>query len=315
MSSVRRMNKPSCVTTHEIQVITPYRLDLTVSALRRMPTNLVDVYTADGQYLRALGGFTEPVIVSVIQPRADALAVSVTGRAGDTEQALACMRRMLGAERNVTDFHRRARATPWLAPLARRMRGLKPPRYPALFEACTNAILFQQISLHAASAIMRRLILELGTKVEHDGVSLVVFPTLERFLGADDTAIRAAGISAGKVATLRRVGEAIASGAISEAMLEERSSTDAALLLRGIKGIGPWTAAVILLRGLGRLDMFPGNDSGVAANLALVAGARVDAGPIVETLGAQRGMLYFCLLLARLEARGEIGRASDVASW
>ena len=36
---------------------------------------------------------------------------------------------------------------------------------------------------------------------------------------------------------------------------------------------------------------------------------------IVETLGAQRGMLYFCLLLARLEARGEIGRASDVARW
>jgi hypothetical protein len=30
-------------------------------------------------------------------------------------------------------------------------------------------------------------------------------------------------------------------------------------------------------------------------------------------LGTQRGMVYFCLLLARLEARGEIGRASDVS--
>ena len=94
-------------------------------------------------------------------------------------------------------------------------------------------------------------------------------------------------------------------------MLEERSSADAVLLLRGVKSIGPWTAAVILLRGIGRLDMFPGNDSGVAANLALVAGERVDAVPVVETLGSQRGMLYFCLLLARLEARGEIGRAGD----
>ena len=96
-------------------------------------------------------------------------------------------------------------------------------------------------------------------------------------------------------------------------MLEERSSADAALLLRSIKVIGPWTAAVILLRGLGRLDMFPGNDSSVAANLALVTGERADAGPIVETLGSQCGMLYFFLLLARLEARGEIGRASDMA--
>jgi hypothetical protein len=39
---------------------TPYRLDLTVSALRRSPTNVVDVYTPDGRYLRALEGRTKP---------------------------------------------------------------------------------------------------------------------------------------------------------------------------------------------------------------------------------------------------------------
>jgi len=281
-----------------------------------MATNLVDVYTSDGRYLRALGGFAEPVIVSVTQPRADALAVSVsggTGGSGDTKRALAIVRRMLGTERDLSDFHRSARAIPWLAPLARRMRGLRPPRYPSLFEACANAIVFQQVSLHAASAIMRRLILALGTQVECDGIPLTMFPSVEGFLGADDVAIRAAGLSAGKLAALRRAGEAIVAGAISEAMLEERSSADAALLLRGIKGIGPWTAAVILLRGLGRLDMFPGNDSSVAANLVLVAGEPMDAGPVVEALGLQRGMLYFCLLLARLEARGEIGRASASA--
>lgn len=313
MGSIPRSQKASRATTHEIQVATPYRLDLTVSALRRMATNPVDVYTSDGRYLRALGGFAEPVIVSVTQPRADALAVSVGGSAGDTKRVLASVCRMLGTDRDLSDFHRNARSIPWLAPLARRMRGLKPPRYPSLFEACANTIAFQQVSLHAASAIMRRLILVLGTKVECGGVPVAVFPSVERFLGADDAVIRAAGLSAGKLATLRRAGEAIVTGRISEALLEERPSADAALVLRGIKGIGPWTAAVILLRGLGRLDMFPGNDSSVAANLALVAGKRVDSGPLVATLGSQRGMLYFCLLLARLEARGEIGRASDVA--
>ena len=160
---------------------------------------------------------------------------------------------------------------------------------------------------------MRRLILALSTKVAYDGVPLAVFPSVEGFLAADDGVVRAAGLSARKLTTLRRVGEAIVTGAISEAMLQERSSVDASLLLRGIKGVGPWTAAVILLRGLGRLDIFPGNDSSVAANLALVAGESVNVGPVVERLGSQCGMLYFCLLLARLEARGEIGRASDVA--
>src|SRR5512146_2312208 len=52
-------------TTHEIGVSAPFRLDLTVSALRRTSSNLVDVYTGDGRYLRALGGFVAPVVVSV----------------------------------------------------------------------------------------------------------------------------------------------------------------------------------------------------------------------------------------------------------
>jgi DNA-3-methyladenine glycosylase II len=251
--------------------------------------------------------------LSVSQPRADALAVSVMSRAADTDSALMTVRRMLGTERDLSDFLRRARAIRWLAPLARRMRGLKPPRYPTLFEACANAIVFQQVSLQSASAIMQRLILALATTVEFEGVPLAIFPAVEAFLGADDAVLRAAGLSGGKLATLRRAGEAIASGAISEALLDSQSSAGAAHLLCDIKGIGPWTAAVILLRGLGRLDVFPGDDSSVAANLALVTGERTDVGPALEILGSQRGMLYFFLLLARLEARGEIGRASGAA--
>ncbi|MGH7668998.1 MAG: DNA-3-methyladenine glycosylase family protein [Gemmatimonadaceae bacterium] len=294
----------------DLEVVTPYRLDLTVSALRRLRTNLVDVYTADGRYLRAFRGSTRPVIVSVTQPRPDGLLVSVTGRAADAKPALAIVRRMLGVDRDVSEFHRRAGRILWLSPLARRLRGIKPPRCPTLFEAAVNAVTFQQVSLHAASAIMRRVIRLLGTPVEHDGVPLAVFPTVEGFLGATDAAIRATGMSTAKLATLRRVGEAIVAGTLSEPMLDELPSPEAALVLRGIKGIGPWTAAVILLRGFGRLDVFPENDSGVAASLKAVLSEQIDATGVVDALRPQCGMLYFCLLLARLEARGEIGLAS-----
>lgn len=303
-------------TMHEIRVSVPFRLDLTVSALRRTSSNLVDVYTRDGRYLRALGGFASPVVVSVTQSAPTTLLVSLSGidaGAEPTVPVLATVRRMLGVERDLSDFYRHARAIPWLQPLARRMRGLKPPRYPTLFEACANAILFQQVSLQAASAIMRRLLMAGGTPVEHDGMTLVAFPSAEQFLRADDAAIRAAGVSNGKLTTLRRAGEAIATGVLDDVSLSELPSGDAARVLRGVKGIGPWTAAVILLRGFGRLDVFPGGDSGVAANVARVAGERLDVAPVAESLGSQRGMLYFCLLLARLEERGELGKVSDVA--
>jgi hypothetical protein len=75
-----------------------------------MATNLVDVYASEGRYPRALGGFAERVIVSVTQPRADALAVSVSGSAGDTRRARASVRRMLGTECDLSDFHRHAQA-------------------------------------------------------------------------------------------------------------------------------------------------------------------------------------------------------------
>lgn len=296
---------------YELPVVPPYRLDLTVSALRRLPTNLVDVLTPGKEYVRALEGSRGPVIVRVSQSRPDLLAVELEGEPPEHERALALVRRMLGVDRDLVTFARAAGLIPWLNPLALRLRGLKPPRYPTLWEAFVNAIVFQQVSLHAASAVVRRVILALQPSIERGGVRLCAFPDAGKVLSADDRLLREAGLSAGKLATLRRAGEALADGSIDEATLEGRSSPDAAALLRQIKGIGPWTATVILLRGLGRLDVFPMNDSGVARNLALLAGtAPTDVGEMLETLGSERGMLYYHLLLARLEARGEIGLPS-----
>ncbi|MFY9549839.1 MAG: hypothetical protein WAU32_01700 [Thermoanaerobaculia bacterium] len=301
---------------HEIAVEEPFRLDLTVSVLRRLSSNIVDVLTADGEYFRALGDRHEPVIVRVTQLRPGALAVTFARREavlGDHARALATVRRMLGVECKLSRFYRAARDIPWLRPLAVRMRGVKPPRYPTLWEACINAIVFQQVSLVAASSISRRLITALGVPKKWGSIALYAFPTIDRFQHASDDVLRAAGLSANKLAALRRVAEALRSGMLDEAALEALPSPDAAALLCRIKGIGPWTATVILLRGLGRLDVFPMNDSSVARNLAFVAGSiPSDIDQALIELGPQRGMLYYHLLLSRLDARGDVGRASSI---
>jgi DNA-3-methyladenine glycosylase II len=296
---------------HELSVAAPFRLDLTVSALRRLSTNIVDVLTSDGQYIRAFESAHGSVVARVTQLNPGALTVTIDGDLREHKCALALVTRMLGIDRDVAHFSRAAERIPWLSALAERMRGVRPPRYPTLWEACVNAIVFQQISLHAASAIMRRLILALGRPVDSEGVVVYSFPTAEGFLGADDDVLRAAGVSPGKLSTLRRVAESLAAGALDKAILEERASPEAAALLCGIKGIGPWTATVILLRGLGRLDVFPMNDSSVARNLSMVSGSdRIDVESTLDSLSPQQGMLYYHLLLARLEARDDLGRAS-----
>ena len=275
--------------------------------------NVVDVLTPEGQYVRALSGAHGAVIVHVEQVRPDALAVTIDGDATEHAHTLALVQCMLGADRDLTDFDRAVARIPWLAPLVERMRGVKPPRYPALWDACANAIVFQQVSLRAASAIMHRLIIALGHPVEVTGVPvpLYQFPSAESVSAATDDLLRTTGLSATRLATFRRVGDAIATGVLDATTLEQCSSTEAAAILRRIKGIGPWTAAVILLRGLGRLDVFPANDTSVASNIALVSGSMTfDIPSVLTALGEQRGMLYFHLLLARLEARGEVGRPS-----
>ena len=219
--------------------------------------------------------------------------------------------RTLGASRDLRPFYDASSTIPWLGPLALRLRGLKPPRYRSLWEAVVNAVVYQQVSLHAASAVVQRVIEAFGTRLEIEGAYIYVFPSAERVLDASDGTLRAMGLSSGKLATLRRAADAIGAGTVDAATIEELPSPEAAALLRSIKGIGPWTASVILLRGLGRLDVFPMNDSGVARNLALTAGgAAPDVEKVLGILGAHRGMLYYHLLLARLEAKGEVAKPS-----
>ncbi len=296
------------VAQYELPVAEPYRLDLTASVLRRLSTNVVDVLAPEGVYRRVLQAAGNTVLVRVTSEKPGALTVVLQGARRSHPLALETVRRMLGTDRTLKEFDRAAERIPWLRPLARRMRGVKPPRYPTLWEACVNAIVFQQVSIHAASAILQRYVVALGSPFElREGVILHAFPDAEVTLRANDDALRAAGLSANKVATLRRVAEALSTGTLDERMLEERSSIEATAMLTEIKGIGPWTATVVLLRGLGRLDVFPMNDSGVAGGIAFAGGSLPEIESVLDALGSQRGMLYYHLLLARLEARGELG--------
>jgi DNA-3-methyladenine glycosylase II len=309
--SLTRAQSTVVRSEHECPVTTPYRLDLTVSVLRRLSSNLTDVLTPEGEYLRALGGLHTLVIARVTQVDPATLAISLEGDEREHSRALTTVRRVLGVDRDLAHFDRAAAQIRWLKPLAKRMHGVRPPRYPTLWEACVNAVVFQQISLIAATAIMRRLILTLGQPLLTNGFQHFSFPSTTSFLATDDERLRAAGLSANKLMTLRRVGEALAGGALDDAMLEQQTSPDAAAVLRRIKGIGPWTAAVILLRGLGRLDVFPMNDTSVTRNLALVSrSASIDVESTLRALSPQQGMLYYHLLLARLDAVGDVGRPS-----
>src|SRR5581483_1415892 len=136
-----------------VPVRAPFRLDLTANALRRLSTNVVDLYTPEDGLIRAHRG----ALIVVRQAKRDSpLDVRVLGEADFDPVAL--VTRMLGTDRELRPFYRAAKAIPWLDALAGRMRGIKPPRYPTLWEAVVNGVVFQQLSIHAASTILRRVV-------------------------------------------------------------------------------------------------------------------------------------------------------------
>lgn len=282
-----------------VPVRDPFRLDLTVDALRRLASNVVDVVGSDGTYYRAVRDGASTALLAVRDGPGSAIEFRATG--SRPERWIPVVERLLGTTVDLTEWYRRSARIPWLRPIAAALRGLKPPRYPSLWEACAHAIVFQQISIHAAASIMRRAVEALGDPVYAGHVRCVTFPPAERWRSANDAVLRGAGLSRNKIDHLRSAASAFVGGSIAEAALEPLSTPEAAQRLCGVRGIGPWSASVVLLRGMGRLDVFPLRDSGVARSLALLSGdAAIDEADLLERLGPTRGMLYYHLLLGRL---------------
>ncbi|HEX3466668.1 MAG TPA: hypothetical protein VHT05_01055 [Candidatus Elarobacter sp.] len=289
-----------------VPVRTPYRLDLTAVAMRRLSTNVVDTFE-DGTYRRLLGDPAAPTLLSVAQPSPGELAVRLEGPAAHRLDPTAVVRRMLGTEVDLSPFYAGAASVPWLDRIAAGARGVRPPRYPSLWETICNAVVYQQVSIHAAGAILRRTIERFSPPVELEGARLYPFFSPQAVLDATRDDLRAAGQSSNKIDSLKAVAAAIASGELDEDALEPLPTPQLVEALVAHRGIGPWTAAVVALRGFGRLDVFPMKDSGATALLrSLSNDPAIEVEPIIEALAPQQGMLYYHLLLGRLAATGEV---------
>ncbi|HTD32801.1 MAG TPA: hypothetical protein VK665_04000, partial [Candidatus Elarobacter sp.] len=289
-----------------VPVRTPYRLDLTAVVLRRLSTNVVDVFDGTA-YRRLVGDPDAPTLFSATQTAPGAITVRLDGPHAERFDPETLARRLLGVDVDLRAFYAGAKTIPWLRALAAGARGVKPPRYPSLWETACNAIIYQQISIHAAGAILRRVIERYTRPAERDGMTLFPFPSTTTLLNAKPADLRALGLSVNKINALIAVGDAIAANTLDEAALEQLPTPALLDELVAHKGIGPWTAAVIALRGFGRLDVFPMKDSGATALLRKLSGDDdAQAEPILAALSPQQGMLYYHLLLGRLSATGEV---------
>jgi DNA-3-methyladenine glycosylase II len=140
--------------------------------------------------------------------------------------------------------------------IARIVADFGPPQLikrPATFATLLLLILEQQVSLASARATFARL------KALADPL------TPENLLALDDAALRSAGLSRQKARYAREIASAVTGGALDLGKLRRKDDDAVRAALVRIIGIGPWTADVYLLIALGRPDVWPVGDMGLAA--------------------------------------------------
>jgi 3-methyladenine DNA glycosylase/8-oxoguanine DNA glycosylase len=294
----------------------PFHLEATVRALQRRPGNPVEIWEQD-RYLRVLATGDELTLVAVENRGAiDAPDVRFSVQWGHPSSATRhelgqTIRRVLGLDVDPEPLQRLAEAERSLRPKALALRGMRPPRFPGLFEAFANVIPFQQLSLDAGVAIVGRLVERFGRHLEQGGRRFHAFPTAGSIAEARLEALRRCGLSSRKAQALRTLARAVESGELTEERLSGLCTDDALRTLAELPGIGAWSAGVVLLRGLGRLDVFPPGDVGAQRGLRAVMhlGPGAALGRIIERFGNHRGYLYFCALGGGLLAKGLIRAA------
>jgi len=264
-------------TSFVLVPVPPFRLDLTVWALRRRLTNQIDCW--DGvTFRRVLEIDHEPAEVSVQQDGAadkPSLLVSIAARSLSSsaqKEVKNQLERMLSVHLELSSFYRLARQYPKIAPLVEEFRGLKPPRFPTVFEAVANGIACQQLSLFVGILLLSRLAGKYGQTIGGSDVGLHSFPSPEDLFGARFNSLKALGFSGHKAAFLLAIASKLRRGNLDLEELQYCDNQTALQALEQLPGIGRWTAEYVLLRGLGRLNVFPGDDVGAQNNLARFLG-------------------------------------------
>lgn len=117
------------------------------------------------------------------------------------------------------------------------------------FEVMLETIIIQQISLKAADVIWHRFQATFGDQL-----------TPETILQTPMDILRGLGVSAQKAGYMQNCAQAILSGALNPEQLRLASDEQVTTELLKIKGVGKWTAEMVLIFSLGRKDILSYGD-------------------------------------------------------
>jgi DNA-3-methyladenine glycosylase II len=146
------------------------------------------------------------------------------------------------------------RSDPELGRLIAHYGDLWPARRTPAFPTLARILVGQQISVKAATTVFGRLRGRCGGKIEPR--------TLARL---DEPTLHACGLSRQKRAGLRDLSARVLDGRLKPGQLWRLDDEAVRESVTSVRGLGPWSAEIFLMFGLGRPDLLPTDDLGLRA--------------------------------------------------
>ena len=305
-----------------LKPIVPFRLDLTAWALRRRLNNIVDRWVEESwrRVLVIRGTPVETKVTQTFDKGNILLKINLAGLSLDSQienDIAETVEKCLGIKTDLSKFYQFASKDEKLNFLAERFCGLKPPRFPTVFEAFVNGIACQEISLNLGIILLNRLVSTYGKSIQWNNTVSYAFPNPEDLLKLKTEDFRKLGFSHQKGRAIIEIAQAIVAGQVDLEQIKMLNDDEALEPLFRLRGIGPWTADYILLRGLGRLNVFPADDVGGHRNLQrwLKPSRKLNYEETLKIVAQWKpygGLIYFHLLLNRLTEEGYLNEKSSI---
>ncbi|NKQ57569.1 DNA-3-methyladenine glycosylase 2 family protein [Amycolatopsis sp. K13G38] len=239
-------------------------------------------------------GRWEPVGVRIRQERPGEIFV-------DTEDPVVVeqVRRILSLDVDGRDFAAVGRADPVVGALQSRYPGLRPVLFYSPYEAACWTIIGHRIRMTQAARIKQRIAEEYGQTIDVAGRQLASFPAPAVLAGLE----RLPGLSELKTERLHAIAAAAEEGVLEAAVLRSLEAEDAMEQLRRLRGIGPFSAELILVRGAGHPDVFPRNEQRLHAEMRIAYDLpSADAAELAQVAERWRPFRSWVALLMRTNA-------------
>lgn len=191
----------------------------------------------------------------------------------DLGAAVSRCRRMLDLDADPVAVDAVLGADPALAALVAGAPGRRVPGSPDGPELAIRAVLGQQVSVAGARTLTARLLPAAGVPLTDPvGTLTHAFPRPEALAAADLSTI---GLTGARRATVLALATALGGGAVALDPGADRDEAERAL--RAVRGVGPWTAALVALRGLADPDVWLPGDLALRRSLATLGSTDVEA--------------------------------------